>query len=117
MAGLVRPTAAPLIATLGLVWLVDVAVTWRREGRLRPFTPQFWALAVASSGFAAYLAYVAWRMGSLTGYLEVQAAWNQRLGTPLDTLRWYAALEPGQPGFALYASVGVVVLCYLVGGG
>jgi len=70
-AGLTRPTANALVATVCLAALVEIV---RRRGRTgaRPWI----ALVVAPLGAIGYLAYVAHRMGSLTGYLKAQKQWG-----------------------------------------
>ncbi|GAA3768267.1 glycosyltransferase family 39 protein [Microbacterium kribbense] len=79
VAGLLRPSALPLIAVV-MVWcLVHV---WRDQRRWR------WVVGglLAPSGMAAYLVYVTLRTGELTGYFQVQSHWNLRFGKPWELL-------------------------------
>jgi hypothetical protein len=64
-AGLVRPTAAALVAAVGLAALM--AVVSRRDG-WRPWVGGL----LAASGLLSYLAYVAFRTGSATGWFALQ---------------------------------------------
>ncbi len=80
LAGLTRPAALPLIATLWVLWLATVV----RERR--PAWRQLGAAALGTSGFAAYWAYAGVKVGDFFGYFQVQDAWGTTLGTPFDTL-------------------------------
>ncbi|MBS2962657.1 glycosyltransferase family 39 protein [Actinocrinis puniceicyclus] len=78
-AGLTRPTANALVATVCLAALIELV---RRRGHARDdasggavWRPWF-ALVVPPLGMIGYLAYVAQRMGSLTGYLKAQKQWG-----------------------------------------
>jgi Gpi18-like mannosyltransferase len=71
LAGLTRPTANALVLTVCLAALIEIV---RRRGRCGP---RPWAaLLIAPAGAVAYLAFVAYRMGSLTGYLKAQKQWG-----------------------------------------
>ncbi|GAA1870723.1 glycosyltransferase family 39 protein [Pseudonocardia ailaonensis] len=72
VAGLVRPTAAAVVAAVGLAAVV--AIVQRRDG-WRP-----WAGGLlATSGLLGYLGYVAARTGSPTGWFTVQqVGWDSR---------------------------------------
>ncbi|MGW4645797.1 glycosyltransferase family 39 protein [Kitasatospora sp. NPDC004289] len=70
VAGLNRPTAAALVAALGVAALI--ALYQRRDGWLGPVS----ALVIAPLGFVGYLAWVNWRMGDWGGYFKLQkGAW------------------------------------------
>jgi hypothetical protein len=72
VAGLVRPTAAALVAAVGLAAVV--AVVARRDG-WRPWLGG----PLAAAGLLAYLGYVATRTGSLTGWFALQQrGWDSR---------------------------------------
>ncbi|TQM46247.1 dolichyl-phosphate-mannose-protein mannosyltransferase [Halopolyspora algeriensis] len=87
-AGLVRPTAAALIAVVGLAALI--AVVRRREARRSPLP--WLAMLLAPSGMLAYLGWVAARTGDLNGYFELQQrGWSSAFDGGLTTLRF--ALE------------------------
>lgn len=71
-AGLVRPTAAALVAAVGLAAVV--AVVGRRDG-WRPWLGG----PLAAAGLLGYLGYVATRTGSLTGWFALQQrGWDSR---------------------------------------
>jgi hypothetical protein len=79
IAGLIRPSALPLIVVV-MVWALLNA--WRGERRWR-----WWvAAAVAPSGLAVYMLYIAYRTGSVFGYFGIQKAWNLRFGKPWELL-------------------------------
>lgn len=70
VAGLNRPTSAALAAAIGVAALT--ALVRRRDGVAGPLT----ALLIAPLGFAGYIAWASWRMGSWTAYFELQrGAW------------------------------------------
>ena len=71
LAGLTRPTANALVATVCLAALIEL-VKQRGRGGARVWA----ALIVPPLGAIGYLAYVAHRMGSLTGYLKAQKEWG-----------------------------------------
>jgi hypothetical protein len=74
LAGLTRPTAEAVVATVCLSALIAlIGLIKRRErGLWRPLA----ALVIAPLGMLGFLAYVAYRMGSLSGYLKAQQAWG-----------------------------------------
>jgi hypothetical protein len=74
LAGLTRPSAAALVAAVGLA--AGVAVLRRRDG-WRPWV----CGVVAPVGFAGYIAWVGLRMGRPDGYFWVQA---HRWGATFD---------------------------------
>lgn len=72
LAGLNRPTAAALVAALGLAALISIVRGGRRDSVLGPLA----ACAIAPVGLFGYIAWVGWRMGSWTGYFTLQrGAW------------------------------------------
>jgi hypothetical protein len=95
-AGLVRPTAAALVAAVGLAALV--AVLGRRDG-WRPWVGGL----LTASGLAGYLAYVALRTGHADGWFAVQrAGWGWYLDGGRATAEYAAGvLAGGQQVFDL----------------
>lgn len=88
LAGLTRPAALPLMATLWIVWLVE-AVRARRDGAHWSEAigwSRLGAATLGSVGYVGYWAYVGWRVGDPLGYLTVQKAWGSTMGTPFDTI-------------------------------
>ncbi|MFJ1707792.1 hypothetical protein [Kitasatospora sp. NPDC088346] len=70
VAGLNRPTAAALVAAVGIAALL--ALYRRRDGVLGPLA----AGAIAPVGMFGYIAWVGWQMGDLGGYFKLQrGAW------------------------------------------
>lgn len=127
VAGLTRPTAAALIAALGITALVTLV----RERRLPPRTVA--GMLLAPLGWLAYVAYVGIREKSPTAYFDVQAAWGNSIdggvalarfvvGLPwpaalglcaaLALLGWLVALcvRQGQPLPLLVHTIGVVLV-------
>ncbi|GAB3282072.1 hypothetical protein [Parasphingorhabdus pacifica] len=64
-AGLIRPTAAALIAVVGLAALISIV---RRKETWRPWL----ALLLAPAGMLLYIGWVALQTGKLNGYFELQ---------------------------------------------
>ncbi|MEU1708912.1 glycosyltransferase family 39 protein [Streptomyces sp. NPDC005706] len=112
-AGLNRPTAAALIAALGVAALL--AVRDRRDGVLRPLL----AMALAPLGLLGYLGWVGHRMGDYGGYFTLQSgAWAHRFDYGAQTLDVLTSVPVGHftylsawP-FADVISVGVVLLAF-----
>jgi hypothetical protein len=99
LAGLTRPTADALVATVCVAALV--AIVKRRDG-WRPWV----ALVVAPLGMIGYLAYVADRMGSLTGYLKAQKQWGTGFNNVQDVLhRIHEGMLGTSKGYANYPSL------------
>lgn len=112
-AGLNRPTAAALIAALGVAALC--AVRDRRDGVLRPLL----ALGLAPLGLLGYLGWVGNRMGDPSGYFTLQSgAWAHRFDYGSQTLDVLTSVPVGHftylsafP-FADVIGVGVVLLAF-----
>ncbi|MFR9804916.1 hypothetical protein ACL02T_21900 [Pseudonocardia sp. RS010] len=102
-AGLVRPTAAALVAAVGLAALV--AVGTRRDG-WRPWLGG----PLAAAGLLAYLGYVATRTGSLTGWFALQQrGWDSRFdGGRATTSFAVTALADGRSVMEV-ATVGILL--------
>jgi hypothetical protein len=99
LAGLTRPTAEALVATVCVAALV--AIVKRRDG-WRPWI----ALVAAPLGMIGYLAYVADRMGSLTGYLKAQKQWGTGFNNVQDVLhRIHEGMLGTSKGYANYPSL------------
>ncbi|MFJ9581956.1 hypothetical protein ACIRQF_36920 [Streptomyces sp. NPDC101191] len=108
LAGLTRPTAAALIAAIGITALVTVV----RERRLR--APVVAGALLAPLGWLAYIAYVGLRQGSATAYFEVQAAWGNSIDGGAALARFVVGL-PWPAALGLSAALGLlgglVALC------
>ncbi|WP_411108217.1 glycosyltransferase family 39 protein [Streptomyces sp. c-19] len=91
-AGLTRPTAAALIAALGITALVTLV----RDRRLP--LGMVAGVLIAPLGWLGYVVYVGVREGAPTAYFDVQAAWGNSidggvaLGRFILGLPWPAAL-------------------------
>ncbi|GGV25162.1 membrane protein [Streptomyces filipinensis] len=110
-AGLNRPTAAALIAGLGVAALL--ALRRREEGALRPLL----AAAVAPLGLFGYLLWVGNRMGDLGGYFKLQSgAWAHSFDYGKQTLDVLTSVPVGKFDylfaypFADVIAVGVILL-------
>jgi hypothetical protein len=110
--GLVRPTAAALVATVMLAAVI--AIVRRRDG-FRPWL----GLVLAPAGLLGYLGYVAHRTGHLTGWFQLQEqGWNSRFDGGVASVRFAiqvlatgrSVLEVVTVG-VLLAAIGLVVVC------
>ncbi|MEE1756299.1 hypothetical protein [Streptomyces sp. SP18CS02] len=72
-AGLTRPSAAALIAAIGVTAVVAVVTERRLPARMAV------GVLVAPLGWLAYVVFVAVRQGSATAYFDVQAAWGNSI--------------------------------------
>lgn len=114
-AGLVRPTAAALIAVVGLAALI--AVVRRPEARYsnRPWL----AMLLAPSGMLAYLGWVALRTGELNGYFALQQrGWSSAfdggaatLGFVVETLSADKSVLETFTVWIVLAALVLMVLC------
>lgn len=100
--GLVRPTAAALVATVLIAAVV--AIVRRRDG--------FWpwlGLVTAPAGLLGYLGYVAHRTGHLTGWFQLQErGWNSRFDGGVASVRF--AIQVLTTGRSVLEVVTVAVL-------
>ncbi|MEU2714937.1 glycosyltransferase family 39 protein [Streptomyces sp. NPDC007205] len=110
-AGLNRPTAAALIAGLGVAALL--ALRRREEDTLRPLL----AAALAPLGLLGYLLWAGNRMGDLTGYFKLQSgAWAHSFDYGKQTLDVLTSVPVGKFDylfaypFADVIAVGVILL-------
>ena len=103
-AGLVRPTAAALIAAVGLAALV--AITRRRDS-WRP-----WAAAtLAPLGLAAYLGFVALRTGQWDGWFTLQRrGWGLAFDGGPSTLRFTREVLVTAPSVLEVVTVAVLAV-------
>lgn len=102
-AGLVRPTAAALVAAVGLAALA--AVVARRDG-LRPWL----AAPLAAAGLLGYLGYVATRTGSLTGWFALQQrGWDSRFDGGRATAAFAAEALADARSVMEVATVGILL--------
>jgi hypothetical protein len=110
LAGLTRPTAAALIAAVGLAALV--AVVRRRDG-WRPWL----AGAIAPLGFVGYVAWVGARLGSADGYFRVQRdSWKMSYDDGSYTVGMLHKLvvKEQPPAFHVVAAVLIVAVLLLL---
>lgn len=82
--GLVRPTAAALVATVAVAAIVTIV---RRRDGIRPWL----GLVLAPAGLLGYLGFVAHRTGSLTGWFTLQKeGWNSTFDGGVATVKFGA---------------------------
>ncbi|MEV6331748.1 hypothetical protein [Streptomyces sp. NPDC051909] len=107
-AGLTRPSAAALIAAIGITAVATVV----RERRLRVRVAA--GTLLAPLGWLAYVVYVGVRQGSATAYFDVQAAWGNSIDGGVALARFIAGL-PWPAALGLCLALGLlgwlVVLC------
>lgn len=84
LAGATRPTANAIVATV-CVGAVVQFVAARRKGERAGWRPLA-AFVIAPIGSAGFLSYVAYRMGSLGGYLRAQKKWGTGFSNAGDLL-------------------------------
>ncbi|MGW2486735.1 hypothetical protein ACWCV9_05870 [Streptomyces sp. NPDC001606] len=113
-AGLNRPTAAALVAALGVAALLSLRR--REDGVARPLL----AAALAPLGLLGYLLWVGDRMGDLTGYFKLQSgAWAHEFDYGKQTLDVLTSVPVGHFGGYLFSypfsdviGVAVVLLAF-----
>ena len=111
VAGLLRPTAVVLIATIGIYFLVELGrwLVWRRShpvGALERSDPgtemtttdlapgrAFIGAVLSTLGVAAFMVYVGFRTGEVFGYFTVQNQWGLRSASSLG--EYLKAVEHG----------------------
>ncbi|MFJ5828439.1 glycosyltransferase family 39 protein [Streptomyces sp. NPDC093089] len=107
-AGLTRPTAAALVAAVGITAVVTVV----RERRVSPRLAA--GVVIAPLGWLGYIVYVGVREGSATAYFGVQAAWGNSIDGGVALARFVAGL-PWPAALGLCAALALlgwlVVLC------
>ncbi|WP_329621410.1 mannosyltransferase family protein [Streptomyces sp. NBC_01255] len=107
-AGLTRPTAAALIAALGITALVTLV----QERRL-PLRAVAGVL-IAPLGWLGYIVYVGVREGTPSAYFDVQAAWGNSIDGGVALARFIAGL-PWPAALGLCAALALlgwlVALC------
>ncbi|MET8806076.1 glycosyltransferase family 39 protein [Streptomyces sp. NPDC004546] len=114
-AGLNRPTAAALIAGVGVAALLSL-LRRQTDDSLRPLL----AAALAPLGLIGYLVWVGDRMGDLGGYFKLQSgAWAHEFDYGRQTLEVLTSVPVGHFGGYLFAypfadviGVGVVLLAF-----
>lgn len=108
LAGLTRPTAAALVAAIGITALATLV----RERGLHARVVA--GALLAPLGWLAYIAYVGVREGSATAYFDVQAAWGNSIDGGVALARFIWGLPP-LAALGLCAALGLlawlVVLC------
>jgi hypothetical protein len=104
LAGLVRPTATPLI---GAVCIAALIAGIRRGDGWRPWV----AIVVAPLGYLGYLAWVAVKLGRVDGYLYIQKnAWNLSFDGGQDTARTFRDVLTRGQSLSYYSSALVIVV-------
>lgn len=80
-AGLTRPSAAALIAAIGVaaVWILVRDVRAGTPVRLRTHGRMALGVCLAPLGWLSYIIFVALREGGPFAYFDVQAGWNNRI--------------------------------------
>ncbi|MGW6538871.1 hypothetical protein ACWGBV_08635 [Streptomyces sp. NPDC055051] len=104
-AGLTRPTAAALIAALGVTAVVSLV----RDRRLPWRTVA--GVLLAPLGWLGYVVYVGVRESSATAYFDVQAAWGNSIDGGVALARFIASL-PWAASLGLCAAL--ALLAWLV---
>lgn len=114
LAGLTRPTASALVATVVVAGLVAVV---RRPRQWRPWV----AVAVAPLGLLGYVLWVGVRLGRLDGYFWLQdAVWHTHWDGGADTAYWVGrvltrAVPLSYTATTLVLFVALVLTALLVG--
>ncbi|MGA4865298.1 glycosyltransferase family 39 protein [Streptomyces lavendulocolor] len=105
-AGLTRPSAAALVAAVGVTALVTAVRERRVPVRMAA------GVLLAPLGWLGYVVFVALRRGSATAYFEVQAAWGNSVdgGVALARFVWRNLTGP-----VPLAGVGLCAALALVG--
>ncbi|MFF5934531.1 hypothetical protein [Streptomyces sp. NPDC012508] len=88
LAGLTRPTAAALIAAIGITAVVCVVRERKLPARMVA------GVLLAPLGWLAYIVYVGVREGSVTAYFDVQAAWGNSVDGGVALARFIWGLPP-----------------------
>ncbi|MFE7773968.1 hypothetical protein ACFU5O_08715 [Streptomyces sp. NPDC057445] len=104
LAGLTRPSAAALVAAIGITAIVDLVrgrPTWRMAA----------GVLLAPLGWLGYVVFVAVREGSPTAYFQVQAAWGNNIDGGLALARFVGEQLTGPnplAGIGLIAALGLL---------
>ncbi|MFD9971558.1 mannosyltransferase family protein [Streptomyces sp. NPDC059011] len=105
LAGLTRPSAAALVAAVGVTGLVRL---FRRDLTWRTVV----GVVVAPLGWLGYVVFVAVRQGSPTAYFDVQAAWGNNIDGGVALARFVGAQLSGPAplaGIGLVAVIGLLL--------
>ena len=109
LAGLTRPVGAAVVAA---VWAAAV-VELLRERRSAPLPPRLLAgVVLAPLGGLGYVAWVAFRTGSATGYFDVQGGWGNGFDGGLAFAGFIGGLLTSLPfvaGLGLLLGVGALI--------
>ncbi|MDP9610977.1 MULTISPECIES: hypothetical protein [Streptomyces] len=109
LAGLTRPVGAAVVAA---VWAA-AAVELLRERRSAPLPPRLLAgVVLAPLGWLGYVAWVAFRTGSATGYFDVQGGWGNGFDGGLAFAGFIGGLLTSPPfvaGLGLLLGVGALI--------
>jgi hypothetical protein len=108
LAGLTRPTASAVVAVVALAAIVAIV---RREDGWRPWVGGL----LAPSGMAAFIAYVAVRTGTLTGYFKEQrTGWHSYFDFGYSTLYRMAKALTLSKGYGTPAAIVTIVVLVAV---
>lgn len=102
LAGLTRPSAAALIAALGVTALVHVVKERRLPARMAA------GVLLAPLGWLAYVVYVGVEQGSATAYFDVQGGWGNHVDGGVALARFIV-------GLPLPAALGLTAALALLG--
>ncbi|MHA6763051.1 glycosyltransferase family 39 protein [Streptacidiphilus sp. PAMC 29251] len=117
LAGLSRPSAMALTAAVGLAALLELVACLRGRGSghwLRPLV----AGLLSPLGWAGYMLWTGWVLGSWGAYFHIQQAWASSFDGGGTSLHWFEDLLFGSravSGIPLSDAVMALTLaCYLV---
>ncbi len=113
LAGATRPTANAIVATVCVAAVVEF-VRARKLGTSAGWRP-FAAFVIAPIGSIGFLLYVAYRMGSIGGYMRAQKKWGTGFGNTSQVLhRIKLGLESsthgGYNGSQAHITTGVLLI-------
>jgi hypothetical protein len=111
LAGLTRPTAAALVAAVGIAAGAEL-LRLRREGQWA-WRPLLGGL-IAPVGFVGFIGWVGLRVGRWNGYMAVQGLWKSNFDWGRTTARYIASLLLHAKPAALGGIVVTLILCAAV---
>lgn len=113
-AALARPTGVAVALAVCVAAGLEVRARWKRQNegspRLSGMNAPVVGVALAAVGSGTYLAWVATQTGSLTGYFDVTAGWENTFDGGLAFVGWIFSylFSPAFP-------VGIVLILLVVG--
>ncbi|WP_327067323.1 hypothetical protein [Kitasatospora sp. NBC_01302] len=121
LAGLVRPTAAAVVAAVCLAAAVELVRRVRRREAEHGDAPAWWRIVLGAGlaplGIVGYIGYVDHVRRSWSGYSYIQSAWGTQFDGGMGTARWLDQmfLSPGSPPQLLnQVVIALVVVAYVV---